>query len=142
MTGAPWTADELDRIGHAEELEIAPRRPDGSLRRSVPIWVVCVGEELYVRSWRGDSGSWYRTARSTHQGHICAGGVDRNISLDKVGDDFDDAVDAAYQAKYGRYSSYFEPMVVAPARATTLRLVPHATGEPDTTSASRGIGEL
>src|SRR5439155_1674412 len=60
MTGAAWTADELDRIGHAEGLEIAPGRSDGSLRRAVPIWVVRVGEELYIRSWRGDSGSWYR----------------------------------------------------------------------------------
>lgn len=30
MTG--WTADELARIGRADELGIASRRPDGSLR--------------------------------------------------------------------------------------------------------------
>jgi len=27
-----WTADELDKIGAADELEIAAQRPDGSLR--------------------------------------------------------------------------------------------------------------
>ena len=48
MTEQSWTTDELDRIGDAEELHIAPRRKDGTLRRAVPIWVVRVGDELYV----------------------------------------------------------------------------------------------
>jgi hypothetical protein len=41
-----WSPDDLERIGSAEELEIAVRRADGSLRRWVPIWVVCVGEQV------------------------------------------------------------------------------------------------
>jgi len=130
MTGTAWSAAELEQIGGAEELEIAPRRSDGSPLRPRPIWVVRVGEQLYVRSWRGPGGSWYRTARATHQGHIAAGGIDRDVSLAEVGDDdLNDAVDAAYRAKYGRYSSYVEPMIAPQARATTLKLVPH--GDPD-----------
>jgi hypothetical protein len=35
-----WTAEELDTIGAAEELELAPRRDDGTLRKPVPVWVV------------------------------------------------------------------------------------------------------
>jgi hypothetical protein len=50
MTAANWTTDELDRIGRAEELQIAPERRDGSLRRPLPIWVVRVGDDLFVRS--------------------------------------------------------------------------------------------
>lgn len=129
MTPAAWTGDELDWIGGAEELQIAARRRDGTLRRPVPIWVVPVGDDLHVRSWRGAEGSWYRTARSTHEGHISAGGIDRDASLSEVGDDLDDAIDAGYRAKYGRYSSYVEPMVAPQARATTLKLVP--CGKPD-----------
>ena len=45
-----WTDDELARIGAADELEIAPLRPDGAPRKPVTIWVVRVGDELYVRS--------------------------------------------------------------------------------------------
>jgi hypothetical protein len=60
VTAAAWTAEELARIGAAEELEIAPRRRDGTLRRAVPIWVVRVGDDLYVRSWRGSHGAWFR----------------------------------------------------------------------------------
>ena len=59
-----WTAEELDTIEVAEELEIAALRPDGTLRPFTTIWVVRVGddlcEDLYVRSWRGRGGGWFR----------------------------------------------------------------------------------
>jgi hypothetical protein len=45
-----WTPDELERIGRAEELHIAAKRPDGTLRPEVPIWVVRSGAQLYVRT--------------------------------------------------------------------------------------------
>jgi hypothetical protein len=48
-----WTSDELSNIGAAEELEIASLRSDGTLRKPVTIWVVRLGEDLYVRSVRG-----------------------------------------------------------------------------------------
>jgi hypothetical protein len=57
-----WTTDELDRIGEADELSVTTARPDGSLRSWVPIWVVRAGDELYVRSYRGADGAWYRHA--------------------------------------------------------------------------------
>jgi hypothetical protein len=124
MTAANWTTDELDRIGGAEELEIAPQRRDGSSRRPLPIWVVRVGDDLFIRSWRGADGGWYRAAEATHHAHIRAGGVDKDITLSGVGDDVNNAVDAAYRTKYARHSGYVEPMVGPEARATTLRLVP------------------
>ena len=55
-----WTQDELDRIGSADELQIAPRRRDGTLRRLVTIWVVRLGDDLYIRSYRGRSDAWFR----------------------------------------------------------------------------------
>jgi len=126
MTEQSWTTDELDRIGDAEELHIAPRRKDGTLRRAVPIWVVRVGDELYVRSWRGDGGRWYRAAQASGQGHVSAGDVSKDVVLLAAGDEFDDAVDPAFREKYGRYTGYVEPMVAPQARATTLRLVPRS----------------
>ena len=48
-----WTSDELDKIGKAEELEIASVRRDGALRKPVTIWVVRHGDDLYVRSGTG-----------------------------------------------------------------------------------------
>jgi hypothetical protein len=48
-----WTHGELNQIGAAEELEIAPVGRDGTLRRAVTIWVVRFGDDLYVRSAYG-----------------------------------------------------------------------------------------
>jgi len=41
-----WTSDELSRIEAADELEIAPRRRDGTLRKLVPIWAVRVADDV------------------------------------------------------------------------------------------------
>ena len=124
MTKERWTINDLTRIGDADDLHIAPRRKDGTLRRAVPIWVVRVGDELYVRSWRGDGGRWYRAARASGEGQVSAGGVSKDVALLATGDEVNDAVDAAFREKYGRYTGYVEPMVAPQARATTLRLVP------------------
>ena len=60
-----WSPDELERIGKAEELRIAAKRPDGTLRREVPIWAVRAGEQVYVRTWyRRDSGWFGHVAES------------------------------------------------------------------------------
>jgi hypothetical protein len=126
---AAWTADELAGIGAAEELHIAPRKPDGTLRRAVPIWVVRVGDELYVRSWRGADGAWFRAAQRQHTGHVRAGGVTKDVAFADADPEIADAVDDAYRGKYGGYPSYVQPMVSDRARATTLRLVP--AGEED-----------
>jgi hypothetical protein len=120
-----WTREELDRFGAAEELEIAPRTGDGSLGRAVPIWVVRVDDGLYVRSWRGSAGGWYRAARARGAAHVSAGGVERDVAIaDDARDEVNDAIDAAYRDKYARYPSYVPPMVSEQARATTLALVP------------------
>jgi hypothetical protein len=121
VTETAWTPEQLDAIGAAQELRLAARRPDGTLRAPVPIWVVRAGDELFVRSWRGDDGAWYRAVQASATGHVSAGGVEADIALVAGGDD--DAIDAAYREKYAAYPSYVEPMVTDQARATTLRLV-------------------
>jgi hypothetical protein len=119
-----WTSDELARIGAADELEIAPVGRDGTLRRPVTIWVVRVGDELYVRSWRGPGGSWWRNAQARGDGRVSAGGVEKDVAFEEVDPRVNDAVDAGYREKYGRYPAYVDPMVSPAARATTLRLIP------------------
>ena len=65
-----WTCDELDKIGAAEELEIASLRRDGTLRSSVTIWVVRYGDDLYVRSVNGRTSAWFRGTQARREGHI------------------------------------------------------------------------
>ena len=45
---ATWTSDELSTIGAAEELEIAPVRRDGMLRKPVTIWAARHGVDKDV----------------------------------------------------------------------------------------------
>jgi hypothetical protein len=115
-----WTSEELDRIGGADELEVMPLRS----RRPVTIWVVRDGDDLYVRSWRGRSGGWFRAAQAQGAGRISAGGVDKDVDFVGADDDVNDGVDAAYRAKYQRYGDTYVAQMVGPdARATTLKLV-------------------
>ncbi|MGD8403737.1 MAG: DUF2255 family protein [Anaerolineales bacterium] len=120
-----WTEAELNKIGNAEELQISPRRRDDSFQKPRTIWVVRVGDDLYVRSYRGESGDWYRGTRIQHEGRIHAGGVEKDVTLvDIDNNDINNQIDAAYKAKYGRYSQYVAPMVKPEVRATTMKLVP------------------
>nr|WP_237331272.1 DUF2255 family protein [Streptomyces mexicanus] len=77
---------------------------DGSLRKPTTIWVVTDGDQVFVRSWRGTDGAWWKTARTTGTGHISVGRIDTDVSFTPVTDPAaNDRVDGAYRAKYGRY---------------------------------------
>jgi hypothetical protein len=120
-----WTSDELTRIGTSEELQIASLRDDGTLRNPVTIWVVRHGDDLYVRSVNGRTSAWFCGAQIRHEGHIQAGGVNKDVTFVEVdAPDLYDQIDAAYRTKYRRYAQYFTPMVAPEARSTTIKLVP------------------
>jgi hypothetical protein len=122
-----WTDDELTGIADAEELEIASRRGDGTLRRPRTIWVVRHGEDLYVRSVNGPTAAWYRGTQDRHEGHVTAGGVDKDVTFIDADGALDDVVDDAYRSKYRRYAaSILDHITSEQARATTLRLKPTA----------------
>ncbi|HEX4214159.1 MAG TPA: DUF2255 family protein [Candidatus Dormibacteraeota bacterium] len=76
-----WTAGELTRIGAAREVEIAPLRGDGSPQAPVVVWVVRHGDELFVRSWRGTDGVWFRRARRNRRGVVIAGGASVEVGF-------------------------------------------------------------
>ena len=124
-----WTKDELDRIGNAEELEIATLRMDGTLRSYRTIWVVRVGDEIYVRSVNGRGSDWFRGVLTRHEGRIQAGGAEKDVTfVEESSPDINAQIDAAYLAKYRRYPQYVAPMVIPLSRAATIRLVPRQAG--------------
>jgi hypothetical protein len=123
-----WTDSELATIGTADEIYIAPDRADHSPGPAVPIWVVRVDDDLYVRSYRGPSGSWYRRARRNRSGRIRVGGIDRAVRFTAADAGVRAKVDEAYSAKYGRYSSSLvRPMISDAVAETTLKLQPTTT---------------
>ena len=123
-----WTSDELTRIANADELQIASLRHDGTLNEPRTIWVVRHGDNLYVRSVNGPDAAWYRGTRQCHQGHIQAGGVDKDVTFQDAGPGLNDQLDAAYRTKYRRYAASIVDSIVSPqARSATVKLLPRSS---------------
>jgi hypothetical protein len=120
-----WTSDELAKIEQADELQLASLRQDGTQRTPVTMWVVRDGNDLYVRSMHGRSGKWFRGAQTRHEGHIRAGGVDKDVKFDEADPAVNDRIDSAYRNKYRRYGANIVGSVVNPdSRASTIKLLP------------------
>jgi hypothetical protein len=93
------------------------------------MWVVGIGDDLYVRSAYGSDNPWYRRAKASGRGRVRAGGVDRDVTFADAASDAHAAIDAAYHAKYDRYGPRIVGSVVGPdAEAVTIRLVPRDDG--------------
>ncbi len=123
-----WTSDELNKIGTAEELQIASLRRDGTLRNPVTIWVVRHSDDLYVRSVNGRTAAWFRGTQVRHEGHIRAGGVEKDVTFVDADPSLNDQIDAAYRTKYRRYAASIISSIVSPeARSATIKLAPRST---------------
>ncbi len=125
-----WTKDELTKMGRAEEIEIAVRRPDGRIGNRVTVWAVPYDDALYVRSAvKGRDAAWFRAIQETHEGRVWAGGVEKDATFEDTNHDLHAEIDAAYRAKYRRYKERFLNSVLTPeARSTTIRVVPSSKG--------------
>ena len=120
-----WSPEELNSICSAVELHIAIRRPDGRLRRWTPIWVVCVDEQVYVRTWYRRETGWFGHALLSRRARIRVPGLAADVTVEDLGQGevgLHASVDSAYRTKYGQHGS--ESMVTAAAAATTLWLAP------------------
>ena len=122
-----WTQDELRKVGPAEELGVASRRSDGTMRRYVTVWTVRVGDDIYIRSAYGPDNPWYRRALASGEGRMRAGGIERDVEFAAVDPSAQDSIDAAYHAKYDRHGRRLVATVVgAHAHQVTIRLIPKA----------------
>ena len=115
--------DDLERIDSARELEIAVERADGTWRRELPIWVVRVGDRVYVRTWHRRDTGWFGHAVASRRAHIRVPGLEADVAVEDIGEGaatLQVDVDAAYRSKYGDAGA--ASMVTATAATTTLRL--------------------
>jgi hypothetical protein len=120
-----WSAEDLRLLDAAGELQIAVRRPDGGLRPWLPIWVVCAGGQVYVRTWHRRDTGWFGHALRSRRARIRVPGLEADVAVEDVGDASARVtadVDDAYRAKYGRGGA--GSMVTPAAVLTTLRLDP------------------
>jgi len=125
-----WTPTDLATIDRTREVKVATHRADGTLRTARIVWIVRLGDSLYVRSVNGREAAWYRGVQSRHAGVVTVGRVSHSVEFTEAGDHagnetgLDNALDEAYRAKYGRSSGAVERITAEQARATTLRLDP------------------
>ncbi len=57
--GMSFTPQDLELIDRTREVEIETQPPDGPVHRTV-IWAIVDDDQVFVRSWKGESARWYR----------------------------------------------------------------------------------
>ncbi len=91
-----FSPEDLSVLEATPEVEIETRAADGAVHRT-HIWVVVDGQDIFVRSVRGDAGRWYREALERPEVALLVAGR-RLIAV---------AVPAADPASVGRASAGF-----------------------------------
>jgi hypothetical protein len=118
-----WTVEQLRCIDAAQELEISSAASDGEQRRWLPIWVVCVDGQVYVRTWYRRSTGWFGHVVEARTARVRVPGFEADVRVKDLGDRApSDAVNRAYVAKYGGGGT--GGMTTEEAVATTLQLIP------------------
>jgi hypothetical protein len=123
MAGSGLDRATLANLDEIVDVDMVTPRRDGSLSRR-PIWVVVVHGNAYVRSYRGESGAWYRRARADAQATIGVDGRAIEVGVEPVSDDETNRkVSDAFRSKYSERSpGPTETMVNDEVSRTTLRL--------------------
>lgn len=127
-----------DHIGSSDTVTIITTRASGE-EVATPIWAVAVAGVPYVRSAYGEKAAWNRRVRSGRpvaftfasganaERDAVAALADPRLAVSMVHVPSDapeqDAVDAAFRAKYG-HTAYVGTVVSESARSLTLRAEP------------------
>src|SRR6476661_2988328 len=120
-----WTAQALHQLESTEEVHLATRRRDGTLRSPRIIWVVTAGNRVFIRSTNGRDAAWFRAAIATGAGQIHALCSSYDVIFTETHDEADlTAADAGYRSKYGHYASIVDHLEEAGPRAATLEVHP------------------
>jgi hypothetical protein len=105
-------------------VRVETRRPDGTTRSTI-IWVVVDGDDVFVRSWKGERGYWYQAAREASDDIALLVRGERVPVRAELADD-DDSIRRCSDALERKYAGDpSTPGMVRPAvLGTTLRLLP------------------
>ncbi|MCG2798554.1 MAG: DUF2255 family protein [Cellulomonas sp.] len=119
-----WTAQAARTLADPQEIQVSTRRPDGTLRSPTTIWIVRDGERVFIRSTNGRTAAWFRGAIATGAGQITASRQTHDVTFTEVSGSDLNQIDAAYRAKYGRYSSIVDHLEGDEPRSATLEVHP------------------
>ncbi len=120
-----FDANVRNRLAQTEEIKIETRRPGaGAPAHYTTIWVVAVGEDIFIRSFHGIAGRWYQEIKANPAAAVHVDGQRIPVRAAPVIDDAAIArVSDEYRRKY-RNNPYLPPMVRDEILSTTLRLEP------------------
>jgi hypothetical protein len=122
-----FDTDSLRDLLSAKEVSIrTDKHPDSA----VVIWVVVTDDEVFVRSFRGTKGRWYRDLATGGPATLEFAG--RSLRVQAIPANDPAAIDRASRAYLGKYrsSSYAQAMVQPEMLPTTLHLEPRRPEAP------------
>lgn len=116
-----FDAETMRELRDVPEVAI---RTEKHPKSAVTIWVVVAGDEVFVRSWRGAAGRWYRDLAAGGPATLEYAGRRLAVQASPAGDQ--DAVARASREFLRKYqqNSHAQEMVRAETLPTTLRLEP------------------
>ena len=121
-----WPPELLALLRDLKEVDIETTADDAGKTHRAIIWVVVDEGEVFIRSWKGERGRWYREIRERPDAFLHAAGQSVSVHAEPAIDSESiRRVSDALQAKYGRGSPESTAGMLLPATLpTTLRLLP------------------
>jgi hypothetical protein len=114
----------LDALRNVEEIRIATTPAGTKKKHRATIWVVVVDDDVFIRSFTGPKGKWYRNVLANPEADVEFDGKAIHVRATPVKDRKTiESVSRAYLEKY-RDSPYAKDMVRDEVLPTTLQLEP------------------
>ena len=111
-------------MNKTNEIQISPKKSNGTLKEPTTIWMVRNDDNLYVRAWRGLKSKWYGAAKQSHEGNIRIKGKEIAVRFEEEDDEkTNQAINDAYLKKYGK-NQYSKTMIGPEQQKTTLKVLP------------------
>jgi hypothetical protein len=112
----------LALLDRTREVDIETRGRDGT-RHRVPIWILVIEGEVYVASYRGRSGRWWRELLRNGEATLIAGRARIGVRPHRVrAQRIRDAMSAAFARKYRGSRSSVLAMQEPEVLETSVRL--------------------
>ena len=118
-----FDTDVLAQLAEEEEVQLRAGDTD---HRPTTLWCVVVDDQVYIRSWKRSSHSWYEALQTVPTATLYLSGDPLAVEAVPEQDDaINQAVDRAFEEKYDRrWPKYVTQMKAPAAVATTTRLQP------------------
>ncbi len=116
-----FSQDDRELLHRIDEVGIETRAG-----KQLPIWIVVVADEVYIRSVKGIEGRWYQALLGGTQARLHAGSTAWTIDAEQVSDPavIEQVSDALKQKYEKRWPAPTAAMLRPQVLSTTMRITP------------------